>query len=113
MGYYAEDVELVVDPEAFLEGGTFKGRHDVGQWFANWFTTFKPGYHFEIEEARALGDVVLLVATHHGLGRTSGIEVRGRTGYLYEVRGGKIARVEMYPGRAEALEAVGLREEPG
>src|SRR5688500_10898739 len=51
MSHYAEDVELVVDPDAFLERGTFKGRHAVGQWFANWFRTFEPGYHFDIEEA--------------------------------------------------------------
>jgi len=110
MSYYAEDVELVVDPAAFLERGTFKGRDAVGQWFANWFTTFEPGYHFDIEEARDLGDVVFLIASHHGRGRTSGVEVHGQTGYLYRLRGGKIVRVELYPGRAEALEAAGLRE---
>jgi len=110
MSYYAEDVELFVHPDAFLEPGTFKGRHAVGQWFANWLTTFERGYRFEIEEARDLGDVVLLVASHHGIGRSSGLEVRGRNGYLYGVRGGKIVRVELYPGRAEALEAAGLRE---
>jgi len=110
MSYYAEDVELVVDPDAFLETGTFKGRHAVGQWFANWITTFEPGYHFDIEEAQDLGDVVFLSATHHGRGRTSGLEVHGQTGYLYRLRGGKIVRVELYPGRAEALEALGLSE---
>jgi ketosteroid isomerase-like protein len=110
MSHYAEDVELFVHHDAFLERGTFKGRDGVGQWFANWFTTFERGYHFDIEEARDLGDAVLLVASHHGRGRTSGLEVQGRTGYLYGVRGGKIVRVELYPGRAEALEAAGLRE---
>jgi ketosteroid isomerase-like protein len=110
MSHYAEDVELVVDPDAFLEGGTFKGRHAVGQWFANWFTTFEPGYHFDIEEARDLDDVVFLIATHHGRGRTSGVEVHGQTGYLYGLRDGKIVRVELYRSRAEALEAAGLEE---
>jgi ketosteroid isomerase-like protein len=110
MSYYAEDVELVVDPDAFLEPGTFKGRHAVGEWFANWFTAFEPGYHFEIEEARDLGDVVFLLATHHGRGRTSGVEVHGQTGYLYKLRGGQIVRVELYPSRTAALEAAGLPE---
>jgi ketosteroid isomerase-like protein len=110
MTHYAEDVELVVDPDAFLEGGTFKGRDAVGQWFGNWFATFEPGYHFDIEEARDLGDVVFLLARHQGRGRTSGAEVHGQTGYLYRLRGGKIVRVELHPGGAEALEAAGLRE---
>jgi ketosteroid isomerase-like protein len=105
MGHYAEDVELIVDADAFLEGGTFQGREAVGQWFGNWFSSFEPGYRFDIEEARDLGGVVLLVASHHGRGRASGAEVHGRTGYLYTVREGKIIRVELYPSRAAALEA--------
>jgi ketosteroid isomerase-like protein len=109
MSHYAEDVELVVDRNAFLEGGIFKGREAVGQWFGKWFTTFEPGYYFDIEEARDLGDVVLLIASHHGRGRASGAEVHGQTGYLYRLRDGKIVRVELHPGRAEALEAAGLR----
>jgi ketosteroid isomerase-like protein len=110
MSHYAEDVELVVDPDAFLERGTFKGRDAVGQWFANWFRTFEPGYHFDIEEARDLGDAVLLVACHHGRGRTSGVDVHGQTGNLYGFRAGKIVRVELYPSRTAALEAAGLPE---
>ena len=110
MSHYAEDVELVVDRDAFLQGGTFRGRDAVGQWFADWFTTFESGYHFDIEEARDLGDVVLVIAGHHGRGRASGVEVHGQTAYLYGVRGGKIVRVELYPSRADALDAAGLQE---
>lgn len=107
MSHYAEDVELVVDPDAFLEGGTFNGRQAVGEWFGNWFRTFEPGYHFEIAEVRDLGDVVYLLANHRGRGRTSGAEVHGQTGYVYRLRGGRIARVELYPSGAEALAAAG------
>jgi ketosteroid isomerase-like protein len=110
MSYYAEDVELVVSPDAFLETGTFTGREAVGQWFAGWLRTFEPGYRFEIDDARDLGDVVLLVATHHGRGRASGAAVRGQTGYLYTLRDGKIVRAELFRSRAEALEAAGLQE---
>lgn len=107
MTYYADDVGLFVHPEANLENGTFSGKDAVGRWFGNWFATFEPGYHFDIEEARDLGDLVLLVATHQARGRSSGAEVQGRTAYLYRVREGKIVRAELYPSRAEALEAAG------
>jgi ketosteroid isomerase-like protein len=110
MDYYADDVELVVSPDAYLEAGTFKGREAVGEWFGNWFRTFKPGYHFDIEEARDLGDAVFLVASHHGHGRLSGVEIHGETAYLYRVRNGKIARAELHPSRDAALEAAGLPE---
>jgi ketosteroid isomerase-like protein len=72
MGHYAENVQLVVDPAALLEGGTFTGRDAVGEWFGNWFATFEPGYHIDVEEARDLGGVILLVASHRGRGRSSG-----------------------------------------
>jgi ketosteroid isomerase-like protein len=110
MSLYAEDVELVVDPRAFLEGGTFMGRDAVGEWFGNWFRTFEPGYRFDIEEARDLGDAILLVASHQGRGRTSGAEVQGQTSYLYRVRDGRIVRVEIHASRDDALGGSGQRE---
>ena len=110
MGHYAEDVELVVDTYSFLEGGTFKGRHAVGEWFADWFSTFEPDYRFDIEETRDGGDLVYLRATHRGKGRISGAEVHGETGYLYTVRGGKIVRAELFTTPADALDASGLQD---
>jgi ketosteroid isomerase-like protein len=97
MTHYSADVVLFVHPEAFLEAGTFLGREEVGAWFGKWFSTFEHDYHFDIAEARQVGDAVLLVANHHGRGRSSGIEVSGETGYLYKVRDGKIVRAELYP----------------
>jgi len=110
MSHYADDVELVVPRSSSLEVGTFKGREAVGRWFGDWFRHFQPGYHFEIEEARDLGDAVLIVASHRGYGRTSGAEVHGQTAYVYTLRNGKIARVEFDVDRDEALEAA-KREE--
>ncbi len=110
MDHYGEDVELVVDSGAFLERGTFRGREAVGRWFGNWFATFEHGYHLEIEEARDLGDRVFLDASHHGRGRTSGVEVHGRTGYLYTLRDAKVIRAELYSTPAEALAAAGVQE---
>lgn len=107
MGYYAEDVELVVHSDASLEPGTFRGREAVGRWFGNWLSRFAPGYHFDITEARDLGGVVLLVASTRGRGRTSGAEVQGEVAYLYEVSGDKIVRAELFANRAAALRAAG------
>ena len=110
MSHYAEDVELVVSSDGFLQGGTFSGREAVGRWFGDWFSTFEPDYVFEIEEARDLGDVVFLDASHRGRGRNSGVEVHGRTGYLYTFRDGKIARAELFGTPAEALKAAEVDE---
>ena len=105
MAHYAKDVVLVVHPDAFLESGTYEGIEAVGQWFADWFRSFEPGYHFEFDEIRDLGDRVFFVASHRGRGRTSGVEVHGQTAYLYTVRDAKIVRAELFPSRDAALAA--------
>ena len=105
MGHYDADVELVVHPNAFLQSGTYSGRDAVGAYFGDWFATFEPGYHLEIEDARDFGHVVFLQASHDGHGRASGAAVSGRTGYLYTLRERKIVRVEMFATAAEALES--------
>jgi ketosteroid isomerase-like protein len=111
MDAYAEDVELLVhDQLGELSGGTATGKEAVGEWFGDWFRQFAPDYRFEIEEVRESGDIVFLVARHHGRGRTSGAPVASRTAYVYTLRAGKIRHVEMFSDRDRALEAAGLSE---
>ncbi len=110
MALYADDVVLVVEGEAVVNPGTYEGKEAVGGWFGDWFQAFGRDYNFEIDEARELGDLIFIHATHGGSGRASGVEVRGENSYLYRVRDGKIARVGFYATRAEALEAAGMAE---
>ena len=107
---YADDVVLVVH-EAVLptNGGTFTGRKDVGDWFADWFRSFAE-YHFDIEEALSVGDKVFMVVRHHGRGRASGVALEWSLAYAFTIRAGELARMELYPSRAAALKAVGLAE---
>jgi ketosteroid isomerase-like protein len=109
MGHYADDVVLVV-PRRYPEAGTFRGRDAVGEWFGGWLGTFQPDYRFDIDEARDLGDGVLIVANHHGHGRASGAGVHERTAYVYRLHDGKITHVELDIDRAKALEAAGIEE---
>jgi len=108
MNAYADDVVLVVT--GFFPSGTFVGREAVGTWFGDWFSAFGRDYRFEVKDARAVGERVFVVASHHGSGRASGATVEATTFYAYTVTAGKIARVEMYTERADALEAVGAAE---
>lgn len=43
-------------------------------------------------------------------GRSSGIGVVGRAAWVWELREGLAVRATVYQSKAEALEAVGLRE---
>jgi len=64
----------------------------------------------EPQELIEAGDQVVSVIRHVGRGKLSGAEVEQRFAQLWTVRDGKIVRMEMYPDREDALEAVGLPE---
>jgi ketosteroid isomerase-like protein len=108
MDTYPEDVVLVVS--GLFPAGTYSGREAVGAWFGEWFSAFGRDYRFDLVEAREVGEHVLVTARHRGSGRSSGIAVEATTSYVFTIRAGKIARVELYADRGEALKAVGLAE---
>jgi ketosteroid isomerase-like protein len=110
MAFYAEDVELIIPADAFLDPGTFSGREAVGRWFGDWFRTFRRGYHFDLDEVRDLGELVFAAVTHGGLGKASGAEVHATMNYLFGIRDGRIARLELFSDRSEALNAAGAPE---
>ena len=110
MSLYADDVVLVVHPSFGLETGTFEGKGRVGEWFGQWFRMFGRDYHFQIDEAREIGEVIFLHANHIGKGRASGAEVSDETSYLYRVNEGRVMRVGLFRAREEALEAASLPE---
>ena len=63
-----------------------------------------------LRSSSAPGDHVLVIACFRGRGRSSGVRVAERLYEVYTLRNGRIVRVDEFSDRAEALEAVGLRE---
>jgi ketosteroid isomerase-like protein len=64
----------------------------------------------EVVEVLDLGERVVVVFIVSGRGRGSGIEDGQELAQVVTVRQGKIVVIRDYLSRAEALEAVGLRE---
>ena len=63
----------------------------------------------KIEEIMGVGDCVVMLAAVWGRGKESGIEVETPSfGWVWSFRDEKAVLVEVYPNRAETLEAVGL-----
>jgi ketosteroid isomerase-like protein len=113
MEAYAGDVELVMHGDLGLLGHGASGKAAVGEWFGDWFRQFDRDYRFEIEEVRAAGERVFLMATHHGRGREGGVPVEECWAYVYTVRGDGISRVEIWSdrdAREEAMAAAGVSE---
>jgi ketosteroid isomerase-like protein len=76
------------------------------EWFAAWETA-----SFEYEELIDAGDNVVAILSQHVRGRTSGVELEWNAyGQVWTIRDAKVVRVEFFPTRGEALEAVGLQE---
>jgi ketosteroid isomerase-like protein len=114
VGDHAE-AEAIFDPQVVLnpiDEGPSSGfdamRADMERW-ASAFDDLK----VTVEEIIDAGEQVVVVAHHQGRGLASGVEVDTRFYEVYTLREGKVARVDEYTVRAEALEAAGLSEYGG
>ena len=84
--------------------GLDDGRRAWLDWLEPWET-----YHAQVERIIPVGDRVVVLLRLHGRMAGSQNEVEMISGSVYLVRDGRVARVEHYADRAEALAAVGLR----
>jgi ketosteroid isomerase-like protein len=105
---FAPDAEIVTALSA-VEGGSYRGQEgfrscwdDFSQLFAH--------MHLAPRDFTDCGDVVLATTTVHARGRGSTIDVEQEFTHVFRLRDGKIVWFKSYMERAEALEAVGLRE---
>ena len=99
---FTQDVEVVTALERFH--GPAGVAREAKRWEEMW-----TDYRFEVEGLIDAGDdkVVLL---YHQVGKApeSGVEIDERAGWVYTLREGKIARVEMFQDREAALRAAGV-----
>ena len=101
------DVEVDWSASYGLEAGTYRGREGV-ESFIRTFETFE-SVVVQPDRFIETGDLVVVPNTARMRGR-DGIETSARSTFLYELRGGCIARICLYQDTAEALEAAGLSE---
>jgi ketosteroid isomerase-like protein len=69
-----------------------------------------PDFRSEPEAMVDAGDYVVATIHNTGRGASSGAAVEMRVPVVLEIREDKLVRLEVFETRAEALEAVGLRE---
>jgi ketosteroid isomerase-like protein len=87
----------------------FHGPSGVRAWFDKVGETFSE-VHWEAEEITDGGDRLLVALKLAATGRASGIQGEIRIFQAWTIRDGKLARLESYLSRTEALDAVGLAE---
>jgi len=90
---------------------TYRGPQGVIRFWETWRAAFDD-FCVELEEIIDAGDQVIVIAGVRGRGAGSGAEVRSPSFPQVWTMGddGRPVRVEMFPSRAEALEAAGLSE---
>jgi ketosteroid isomerase-like protein len=95
---------------AASEGRVFRGRQGIRDYFATLGEAFDD-MRVEIEEITdAGGDRLVVVVRVTGRGKGSGATVQQRNGQVWTFVDGKVARIDSYMNRTEALEAAGLSE---
>jgi ketosteroid isomerase-like protein len=88
-------------------GGTYHGHDGVRELWADARRIF--GHFRNVpEELFDAGDQVVAFVRVEGVGKESGIAVQARIAHLYSFRDGKVARVESFADRDEALRAAGI-----
>jgi len=92
-----------------VEGTVYRG-HEGMRRFAEEVWSVFPDWYPEMNEARDAGEVVVAKVRGAGRGVGSGIELDMTTWQVVKFRDGKVIGMQGYPTKAEALEAVGLRE---
>ena len=76
----------------------------------DWLDAWESVY-VEVEQIFGTGDMVVLVARHHGqlAGGRHDAGIEQTFGAIYHLRDGKVAQVDNYTNRGAALEAAGVR----
>jgi ketosteroid isomerase-like protein len=104
VAYFSDDV--AVDATARVDGGTGRGREELGRIIGQWVGSFDE-WSEEIEAIHDAGDRICVVAVQRGRAKDSGIEAETRYAVLYEIGGGAITRMKLYGDPAQALRDAG------
>jgi ketosteroid isomerase-like protein len=88
--------------------GVYRGHGELEVLWDAFWSTFED-VQVEMHSFTEVGSEVVVPNTAHIRGR-QGIEVVARSTFVFTVENGHITRLRLFQERAEALEAVGLRE---
>ena len=101
---------MIVQPPEVPDAKTYQGRGAIVEAMEDWPKEWDDFRLDLLEVVDISDDLVVSVARHRGRGRESGIEMDFEVFYVHRARDGKLARLEMFFSREQALDAVGLRE---
>ena len=101
----AEDV--VAYDHDIMDGEEYRGQDGIRRWLADWDAAWS-NFTMEPEEYIDAGHCVVVILRMSATGARSGVMVNRQDGLVYRLRDGKVARLDYYNSRGQALEAAGL-----
>jgi ketosteroid isomerase-like protein len=102
--------DCVLKPSGLLpESAEMHGHDGIARFIRNQMEAFDE-LQVETIEFLDAGERVVVPVRFGGKARYTGMDVAFEIVHVLTLRGGKVARLDMFQDRAEALEAVGLRE---
>jgi ketosteroid isomerase-like protein len=121
--FQASDVEGVLaltDPEVEIylpptlpNSGTFRGHEGYMTWLGQWLEAWED-FRIEVLAMEPVGERHVVTTVHQtAVGRGSGIPVEMDIAYMSDIREGKVAALQMYSTRDEAVRVAESREADG
>ncbi len=103
------DDEIEAHDHDILDASEYRGRAGIERWLADWGAAWSE-FSMEPEEFIDAGERVVVVIRMRAKGLGSSAVVERQDAIVYELRDGKITRLDYYNNREQALEAAGLAE---
>jgi ketosteroid isomerase-like protein len=93
------------EPAQAFHGGTHAGFEEIRKRLDTQLEVFDE-FTIEPDEFHCDGELVAVPVRQRARGGASGVEIEIRIGHLWTVRNGKIARLEVFGARGDALQAL-------
>ena len=85
--------------------GVYADHRDPNPRLRSWLSPWEH-WRAEANEYLELGDYVVVLATYHGRGKGSGVEVHQPGAHVFRLCNGKVVRLEIFADREKAIESV-------
>jgi uncharacterized protein len=88
--------------------GVYEDHRDPNPRLRSWLSEWEE-WRAVAEEYLEFGDHVVVLACYRGRGRGSGVEINQQGAHVFELRDGKVVRMEIFASREKAIESVRRR----
>ena len=86
-------------------GGVYRDHRTPNPRLHDWLSGWED-WRAEADEYLEFGDYVVVLASYHGHGKGSGVEIHQEGAHVFKLRDGKVVRLEVFASRERALESV-------